>query len=50
MSIKSSGDISAEPERRQKTEEHVGTDLDVRNNENRSSLTSGAEAEECQDI
>ena len=45
MAVKSSGDISAEPVRGQKIEEHVVTDLDVRNDENRPSLTSGAAAE-----
>jgi len=48
--VKSSGDISAEPVRGQKIEEHVGIDLDVRNDENRPSLTSGALAEERQEI
>jgi len=35
VSMKSSGDISAEPVRKQKIEEHVVTDLDLRNNINR---------------
>jgi len=43
-------DISAEPERGQKIEEHVVTDLDVCNDENRRSLTSGAAAEERQEV
>jgi len=45
--VKSSGYISAEPVRGQKIEEHVVSDLDVCNDENRPSLTSGA-AEERQ--
>ena len=40
--VKSSGDTSAEPVGRQKIEEHVVTDLDLRNDENRPSLTSSA--------
>jgi len=48
--VKSSGDISAEPVRRQKIEEHVVTDLDARNNENRPSLTISTVAEERQDV
>jgi len=48
--IKSSGDISAEPVRGQKIEEHLVTDLDPRNDENRPSLTSGAAAEERQEV
>jgi len=40
--VKSSGDISAELVRGQKIEEHVVTDLDLRNDEKRLSLTSGA--------
>jgi len=49
--MKSSGDTSAEPIRGQKIEKHAVTDLVVRNNENRPSLTSGAEhvAEERQE-
>ena len=41
--------ISVEPARGQKIEEHVVPDLDVRNDENRPSLTSGAVAEELQE-
>ena len=48
--VQSSGDISAEPVKRQKSEEHVVTDLDLRNDENRSSLISGAVAEERQEV
>ena len=48
--MKSSGDISAEPARGQKIEEHIVTDLDLRSDENRSSLTSNAVAEERQDV
>jgi len=44
--VKSSGDISTEPVRGQKTEDHV-IDLDVHNDDSRPSLTSGA-AEERQ--
>ena len=47
--MKSSGDISAEPIRGQKIEEHVVTALDVRNDENIPSLISSAVAEERQD-
>jgi len=43
--LKSNGDISAEPVRGQKIEEHVVTDLYIRNDENRPSSTSGAAAE-----
>ena len=50
MAVKSSGDISAEAVRGQKIEEHVVTDFDVRNDENRPSLTSSAVAEERQEI
>ena len=50
MAVKSSGGISAEPVRRQKIQEHVVTDLDLRNDENRPSLTSGAVAEERQEV
>jgi len=47
MAMKSSsGYISVEPLRRQKIEEHVVTDLDPRNDENRPRLTSCAVAEE----
>jgi len=49
VAVKSSGDISAEPAGGQKIEEHVVTDLDVRNDDSRPSLTSGAAAEERQD-
>ena len=45
MAVKSSGDITAEPVRDQKIEEHVVTDLDLRNDDDRPSLTSGAAAE-----
>jgi len=48
--VKSTGDISAEPARGQKIEEHVVTDLNVRNDENRPSLTSSAAAEELQNV
>ena len=48
MAVKSSGDISAEPVRGQKIEEHV-TDLDLRNDDDRRSLISGA-AEERQEV
>ena len=48
--MKSSGDISAELVRGQKIEEHVVTNLDLRYDDNRHSLTSGAAAEECQDV
>jgi len=50
VAVKSSGDISAELVRGQKIEEHVVTDLDLRNDENRPSLTSGAVAEERQEV
>jgi len=50
VAVKSSGDFSAEPVRGQKIEEHVVTDLDVRNDENKPSLTSGAVAEERQEV
>ena len=50
MTVKHSGDISAEPVRGQKIEEHVVTDLYLRNNENRPSLTSSAAAEKRQDV
>ena len=49
MAVKSSRDISAEPVRGQKIEEHVVTDLDLRNDDNRPNLTSGAAAEERQE-
>jgi len=41
----SSGAISAELVRRQKIEEHAASDLDLRNDENRRSLTNSAVAE-----
>ena len=50
MVVKSTGDISAEPARGQKIEEHVVTDLNVRNDENRPSLTSSAAAEDRQEV
>ena len=50
MTVKSSGDISAEIVRGQKIEEHVVKDLDQRKDENRPSLTSGAVAEESQEV
>jgi len=50
VAVKSSGDISAESVRGQKIEEHVVTDLDLRNDENRPSSTSSAVAEERQDV
>ena len=50
MAVKSSGDISAKPVRGQKIEENVVTDLDLRNDENRPSLTSSAVPEERQDV
>jgi len=50
LPMKSSGEISAEPVRGQNIEEHVVTDLDLRNDENRPSLTSGAVAEKRQDV
>jgi len=46
--VKSSGDISVEPVRWQKIE--VDTDVDLRNDDNRVSLTSGALAEERQEV
>ena len=48
--MKSSADISAEPGRGQKIEGYVFTDLDLHNDENRPSLTSGALAEERQEV
>ena len=48
--MKSSGDIFAEPVRGQKINEHVVTDLDVRNNDNRPSLISGSAADERQEV
>jgi len=46
--MKSSGNISAEPVTGQKIE--VGTDLDLRNDDNRPSLTNSAAAEERQEV
>jgi len=34
VAVKSSGDVSAEPIREQKIEEHVVTDLDLHNDDN----------------
>jgi len=48
--MKSSGYISVEPLRGQKIEEHVVTDLDLRNDENRPRLTSSTVAEERQEV
>jgi len=48
--VKSRGDISAEPVNGQNIEEHIVTDLDLRNDENRPSLTSSAVAEERPDV
>jgi len=45
MVVKASGYIFAEHVRGQKIEEHVMIDLDLRNGENRPSLTSSAVAE-----
>ena len=50
MAVRSSGDNSAELVRGQKIEEHVVTDLDLRNDETRPSLISSAVAEERQDV
>jgi len=50
VAVKLSGDISAEPARGQKIEEHVVTDLDLRNDDSTPSLTSGVAAEERQDV
>ena len=50
VAVKSNGDISAEPVSGQKIEEHVVTDLDLRNDENSPSSISSAVAEEHQDI
>jgi len=47
--IKSSAGISADPVRGEKTEEHVVTDLDLRNDEH-GPLTSNAAAEERQEV
>ena len=46
----SSGAIFAELVRRQKIEEHAASDLDLRDDENRRSLTSSAVAEEGQGV
>jgi len=48
--VKSSGDISAELLGGRKIEEHVFTDLDLCDDENRPSLTSGAVTEERQEV
>jgi len=48
--VKSSGDISAEPVGGQKIEEHVVTDLDLRNDDNSPRSTSGATPEERQEV
>jgi len=45
MAVKFSGDISAEPARGRKIEKHIATNLDLRNDDNRPVLTSGAVAE-----
>jgi len=50
VAVNSSGDISAEPVRGQKIEKYVVPGLDARNDENRPSLTSGAVAEERQEV
>jgi len=50
VAVKSSGDISAEPVRGQKIEEHVVTDLDLHNDDDRHSLTSSAAADERQEV
>jgi len=50
VAVKSSGHISAELLSGQKIEEHVVTDLDLRNDENTPSLISSAVAEERQDV
>jgi len=50
VAVKSSGDISAEPIKGQQIEKHVVTDLDVRNDDSRPSLTSGGAAEERQEV
>jgi len=48
--VKSSGEISAELLGGQIIEEHVVTGLDILNGKNRLSLTSGAVAEEPQEV
>ena len=50
VAVNFSKDISAAPVRGQKIEEHVVTDLDLRNDEYRPRLTSSAVAEEGQDV
>ena len=50
VAVKSSRDFSADSVRGQKIEEHVATDVDPRNDENRPSLTSSAVAEEHQGV
>jgi len=51
VAVKSSGDISVEPVRGQKIEEHVVIDVNLHNVENRpSSTSSAAVAEERQDV
>jgi len=50
VAVKASVDISAERVSGQKIEEHVMTDVDLRNDQNRPSSTSSAVAEECQDV
>jgi len=50
VAVKSSGDISAEPVKGQKTEEHVVTYLDVRNDDNSPRLISDSAAEERQEV
>jgi len=50
VAVKSSGDISAEPVRGQKVDEHVVTDLDLPTDENRPILTNSSVAEERQQV
>jgi len=50
VAVKSNGDIFEEPVRGQKIEKHVITEFDLRNDENRPSLTSSAVAEDRQDV
>jgi len=50
VAVKARGDISVQPVRGQKIEEHVFTDLDVGNDDNTPSLSSGAVAEERQEV
>jgi len=47
VTVKSSGDISAEPVTGQKIEENVVTDLDLRNDENRLSLIKQCRKQNC---